>query len=197
MKINVSFFLAFLTFAQLFSQKTETGKPKMDFYINPTLNAGYNLGNSIKDSQNKDSPYYQQNIAPYLPNKITYGLTAVGGYNFLPNFALGTGLKYSFVDSNYHLLYWVIQPKFIFSPGEEPFFIDINYGKQINHSVSSNSEFWGIKLGMQVSFSKRLSQEGGLVLESHTFENSRAAFIGVSYGITLFSNTNYTAYGKE
>ncbi|WP_261511381.1 hypothetical protein [Chryseobacterium paludis] len=169
----------------------------MDFYINPSLNLGYNLGNSIKDNQNSDSPYYQQNIAPYVPNKITYGMTVVGGYNFLPNFALGTGLKYSFIDSNFHLLYWVIQPKFIFAPGDEPFFIDVNYAKQINNSVVSNAEMWGLKLGKQISYSKRLSQEGGIVLENHKFDQSSAFFIGLSYGITIFSNKNYTGYGED
>lgn len=181
----------------IYSQDPENKKPKMDFYINPSLNLGYNLKNSIKDSESKDSPYYQQNVAPYLPNKITYGMTIVGGYNFLPNFAIGTGLKYSFIDRNFHLLYWVIQPKFIFSPGEEPFFIDVNYAKQINHSVVSNAEMWGVKLGKQVSYSKRLSQEGGIVLENHKFDKSSALFIGLSYGITIFSNKNYTGYAED
>jgi hypothetical protein len=197
MKKALFLFLIFFSISLIYSQNTDGKKPKMDFYINPSLNFGYNLKNSNKDDQNKDSPYYQQYVAPYLPNKITYGMTVVGGYNFLPNFALGTGLKYSFIDSNFHLLYWVIQPKFIFGPGDEPFFIDVNYAKQINHSVVSNAEMWGIKLGKQVSYSKRLSQEGGIVLENHKFDKSSALFIGLSYGITIFSNKNYTGYGED
>ncbi|MEY8759356.1 hypothetical protein [Chryseobacterium tongliaoense] len=194
---NLLILLSLFLVSGVSGQNREGRKPKMDFYVNPTLNVGYNLGNSIKDNQNKDSPYYQQYISPYLPNKITYGLTVVGGYNFLPNFALGTGLKYSFIDDNFHMMYWVIQPKFIFGPGDEPFFIDASYGKQINHSAVSNSNFWGLKLGKQISFSKRLSQEGGLVLESHEFKNSSSLFIGISYGITLFSNKDYTGYGQD
>lgn len=197
MKKTLLLFISLFSITLSYAQNVKNKKPKMDFYVNPTLNLGYNLGNSIQDDRNKDSAYYQQYIAPYLPNKITFGMTVIGGYNFLPNFALGSGIKYSFTDKNFHLLYWVIQPKFIIGPGDEPFFIDINYGKQINHSVVSNAEFWGIKLGKQVSYSKRLSQEGGLVLENHNFGKSNAFFIGLSYGITFFSNKNYTGYGDD
>jgi hypothetical protein len=179
------------------SQQQQNKKQSMGFYINPTLNLGYNLGNRIRDNQNKDSQYYQQYVSPYLPNKITYGITAVAGYNFIPNLALGSGLKYSFIDDNFHLLYWVIQPKIIFSPGDNPFFVEVNYGKQINNAVVSDAEFWGARLGIQVSYSKRLSQEGGIILESHKFDNSSAVFVGLSYGITIFSNKNYTGYGED
>jgi hypothetical protein len=179
------------------SQQQQNKKQSMGFYINPTLNLGYNLGNRIRDNQNKDSQYYQQYVSPYLPNKITYGITAVAGYNFIPNLALGSGLKYSFIDDNFHLLYWVIQPKIIFRPGDNPFFVEVNYGKQINNAVVSDAEFWGARLGIQVSYSKRLSQEGGIILESHKFDNSSAVFVGLSYGIIIFSNKNYTGYGED
>lgn len=181
----------------VFSQVDDSKKPKMNFYVNPTLNVGYNLGNQIKDNQNKDSQYYQQYVAPYLPNKITFGMSVVGGYNFLPNFAIGTGLKYSYIDPNFHMMYWLIQPKFIFNPGDEAFFIDVTYGKQFNKSAVSNSDFWSLKAGLQVAYSKRLSQEGGLVLEGFQLGNSNATFIGISYGITIFSNKNYTVEGIE
>ncbi|WP_415326457.1 hypothetical protein [Chryseobacterium sp. MMS23-Vi53] len=194
---NLLLILSLFIGCRFFSQEAETKKQKMGFYINPTLNLGYNLGNSIKDNQNKDSPYYQQYVSPYLPNKITYGITAVAGYNFIPNLALGSGLKYSFIDDNFHLIYWVIQPKVMFNVGDESIFIDLNYGKQINHSAVSDAKFYGLKLGLQVSYSKRLSQEGGIILESHKFANSSAVFVGLSYGITVFSNKNYTGYGED
>ena len=181
----------------VFSQAVDSKKEKMSFYINPSLNIGYNLGNKIKDNQNKDSQYYQQNIGPYLPNDFTYGISAVGGYHFLPNFAIGTGLKYSYIDPNFHMVYWLIQPKFIFNPGDEAFFVDLTYGARINNSVISNSIFWSLKSGVQVSYSKRLSQEGGLVLEGFRLGNSSTIFVGISYGITIFSNKNYTIEGID
>jgi hypothetical protein len=189
---NFLFLLSLLYTATCFSQETETKKVKMDFYLNPSLNIGYNLQN--RDNQFTDSQY----IEPKKIGKITYGISAIGGYNFLPNFALGTGFKYSFIEDNYHLVYWMIQPKIIFSPGDRPFYIDLNYGKQLNHSAISDSEFWGARLGIMVSYSKRLSQEGGITFEGHQLNGkSNGFFIGLSYGITIFSNKNYTGYGED
>ncbi|AYZ11274.1 hypothetical protein EGY05_04750 [Chryseobacterium arthrosphaerae] len=192
MKIKLSLFLLGFAFCKAFSQDVETKKPKMDFYVNPSLNVGFNINNK---NQSNNSQYIEKKS---VLGNMTYGITAIGGYNFLPNFAIGTGLKYSFIQDNYHLLYWVIQPKFIFSPGDRPFYIDINYGKQLNHSAVSKTEFWGARIGMQVSYSKRLSQEGGIVLESHKLkEGVDGFFIGLSYGISVFSNKNYTGYGED
>ncbi len=194
---NLLVILVLLSSITVSSQVNASKKPKMNFYFNPTLNVGYNVKNQSKRNQNADSQYYQNYVSPYLPNDFTYGISAVGGYNFLPNFAIGTGLKYSYIDPNFHLMYWLIQPKFIFNPGDEVFFIDVTYGKQINSSVISNSEFWGLKLGLQVAYSKRLSQEGGLVFETLQASRSNTLFIGLSYGITIFSNKNYTVEGIE
>ena len=193
MKIKLSFFLLVFAFVTAFSQGTETRKPKMDFYFNPSLNIGFNINNKSRNT--KDSQYMDTESGL---GKLTYGITAIGGYNFIPNFAIGTGLKYSFAQDDYHLVYWVIQPKVIFSPGDRPFYIDINYGKQINYSAVSKTEFWGARLGMQVSYSKRLSQEGGIVFESHKLKDGvDGFFIGLSYGISIFSNKNYTSYGLD
>lgn len=175
----------------MFSQVDNSKKPKMNFYFNPSLNVGLNL---IKEKQIPNNTQYIQQEAK---RKFTYGMNAVAGYNFIPNFALGTGLKYNFIEDNYHLIYWMIQPKIIFNPGDQPFYIDLNYGKQINKSAVSDSEFWGVRLGIQVSYSKRLSQEGGIVFEGYKLGNNNPFFIGLSYGITIFSNKNYTIEGID
>lgn len=185
------FLMAALSFIPALSQDKEMKKQKMNFYFNPSLHVGFNL------TKEKEVPNNTQYIQPDVPHQLTYGITAVAGYHFLPNFALGSGIRYSFIEDNYHLLYWIIQPKFIFTPGDHPFYIDVNYGKQINSSVVSDSEFWDLRLGMQVSYSKRLSQEGGIVFENHRLGNSNPFFIGLSYGVTIFSNKNYTGYGEN
>lgn len=189
---NFLLMVGILSSAIFFSQEKNAKKEKMDFYFNPSLNVGLNL--QTKDNQFTNSQY----IEPKRIGKISYGVTAIGGYNFLPNFALGTGFKYSFIEDNYHLVYWMIQPKIIFSPGDRPFYIDLNYGKQLNNSAISDSEFWGARLGMMVSYSKRLSQEGGITFEGYQLNGkSNGFFIGLSYGITIFSNKNYTGYGED
>ena len=169
----------------------------MGFYISPNIQAGYNLGNSIAKSQNRDSPYYQQEIAPNLPNKLTYGIGVVGGYHILPFFALGTGLKYNYVEDNLHLLNWTVQPKFIFGKEEGKFVLEFEYGKQFNQSNINNTHYFGGKIGYQESFSKHLIQEGGLFIYRYNSHVSNAYFIGLSFGATIFSQKKYTVYGKD
>lgn len=169
----------------------------MGFYISPNIQAGYNLGNSIAESQNRDSQYYQQEIAPNLPNKLTYGIGVVGGYHILPFFALGTGLKYNYVADNLHLLNWTVQPKFIFGKEEGKFVLEFEYGKQFNQSNINNTHYFGGKIGYQESFSKRLIQEGGLFIYRYNSHVSNAYFIGLSFGATIFSNKKYTVYGND
>ncbi|NML56417.1 hypothetical protein [Chryseobacterium cheonjiense] len=182
---------ALISFSAAFSQEAGISKQTMGFYFNPSLNLGFKL------NKEKEAPNTTQYIQTTPPRKFTYGITAIGGYNFLPNFALGTGFRYSFIEDNYHLIYLMVQPKFIFDPGDRPFYVELNYGKQLNHAVVSDAEFWGARLGIQVSYSKRISQEGGIFLESHKLGNSNPFFVGISYGVTIFSNKNYTGYGED
>ncbi|PZU83049.1 MAG: hypothetical protein DI529_13380 [Chryseobacterium sp.] len=170
----------------------------MGFYISPSVQVGYNLGNSIKDKQNQDSPYYQQYIRPNLPNDFTYGIGIVGGYQLLSFFALGTGLKYNYIADSLHLLSWTIQPKFFLGKDNGwKGIIELEYGSQINKANVENSKHYGLKIGFQDSFSKRLNQEFALFFQSHDFTFSNAAFVGFSISATIFSNKNYTVYGKD
>lgn len=187
-----TFILSVLAFGQSEDDKSKT----MGFYISPNVQIGYNLGNSIKDNQNKDSPYYQQNVAPYLPNDFTYGVGIVGGYHIFSFFALGTGIKYNYISDNLHLLNWTVQPKFIFGKDEGKFIVKFEYGKQLNNSNVNNSHYFGGKLGYQDSFSKRLLQEGGLFLYRYNSDITNATFVGISVGATIFSNRKYTVYGN-
>lgn len=179
----------------VFGQSPENRSKTMGFYISPNLQIGYNLGNSIKEDQNRDSPYYQQYVAPYLPNDFTYGIGVVGGYHILPFFALGTGLKYNYVSDNLHLLNWTIQPKFIFGRAEGKFIVEFEYGKQFNQSNINNTHYFGGKIGYQDSFSRNLLQESGLFIYRYSSGVSNAYFIGLSIGATVFSNRKYTVYG--
>ncbi len=196
MKKNL--FLLILLFSSfVFGQSEENKSKTMGFYISPNIQVGYNLGNSVKDHQNKDSPYYQHYVAPYLPNDFTYGIGFVGGYHILPFFALGTGLKYNYITDNLHLLNWTVQPKFILGKDEGKFIIEFEYGKQFNQSNISNMHYFGGKLGYQDSFSKNLLQEGGLFIYRYNSAVSDAFFVGISVSATIFSNRKYTVYGND
>jgi len=174
----------------VFGQSEGNKSKTMGFYISPNVQIGYNLGNSIKENQNRDSPYYQENVGPYLPNDFTYGIGVVGGYHLLPFFALGTGLKYNYVSDNLHLLNWTIQPKFIIGKDEGKLVVEFEYGRQFNNSNISNTHYFGGKLGYQESFSKRLIQEGGLFIYRYNSNVSNAYFIGLSVSAIIFSNKN-------
>lgn len=185
--------LAMPLFFQAQSGKT---RPTQGFYVTPEVAAGFNLSNMIKSSrdQENDPNYLYHNT---YPNDFSYGISLVAGYHFIPNVALGGGLKYTYVADNYHLIYGIVQPKIIFNPDDEPVFVDLTYGFQLNQSAVKNAHFFGIKLGKQISYSKRLSQQGGLYFEGQQLGNNGTSFVGLFYGITVFSNKNYTEYGKD
>lgn len=180
-----------------FAQSEEKYSKTMGFYISPNIQAGYNFGNSIKDSQHKDDAYYQQYISPYLPNDFTYGVGVVGGYQLLSFFALGTGIKYNYISDNLHLLNWIVQPKFIIKGDTAATTFEFEYGKQFNQSNVNDTHYFGGKIGYQDFFSKRLNQEIGLFLYRYNSNVSNAWFIGLSGSITVFSKKNYTVYGKD
>ncbi|MDQ0475574.1 hypothetical protein [Chryseobacterium sp. MDT2-18] len=178
-----------------FGQKQK--RPIQGFYFSPELSAGFNLSNMIKSNRDRENdPNYLNNNN--YPNDFSYGISAVAGFNFIPNLSLGGGLKYTYTVDNFHILYGIIQPKILFNVDDgEPVFIDLTYGFQLNKSVVDNSDLYGIKVGKLVSHSKRLSQQGGFYLEGQQLGNTGVTFVGVFYGLTVFSNKNYNEYGKD
>lgn len=176
----------------------ETASNRMGFYLSPTLQVGYNLGNSIKNDQNRDSPYYQEYVRPYLPNDFTYGIGAALGYQMFSFFGIGTGIQYNYIADSLHLLSWTLQPKFFIGKDNGgKTIIELEYGRQLNQAKVNDSEHYGLKLGYQDSFSKRLNQEFGLFLRSDQFKYTNAMFIGAYCSAIIFSNKKYTVYGKD
>ena len=194
---RILLFSSFIFSIIVSGQSDENKSKTMGFYISPNVQIGYNLGNSIKDNQNKDSPYYQQNVKPFLPNDFTYEIGVVGGYHLFSFFALGTGVRYNFVAKDQHLLNWVVQPKFYLGKDDWKGFIELEYGKQFNHSNVNNTEHYGLKIGYQDAFSKRLNNEIGFFIYSQSYKFSSATFVGVSFGATVFSKRHYTVYGND
>lgn len=196
--MNKKYFISLVLFSVLgFAQTSESKSKTMEFYVSPNIQIGYNLNNSVKNKQYQNDEYYQHYVRPYLPNDFTYGIGVVGGYQLLPFFGIGTGIKYNYISDNFHLLNWVVQPKFFIGKDEQKFTIELEYGKQFNHSNISNTKYFGGKIGYQDSFSKNLNQEFGLFLYNGNYTFSNTKFIGISYNITFFSNRNYTVYGEN
>ena len=191
------FCILFLLISSLgFSQTRSEKRPIQGFYFSPELSAGFNLSNIIEGNRDRDNN--PNNPPVNYPNDFSYGISAVAGFNFIPNLSLGSGLKYTFTSDNFHILYGIIQPRILLNVDDgEPVFIDLTYGFQLNKSAVEAADLYGIKVGKLVSHSKRLSQQGGLYFEGQQLGNTGVTFVGVFYGITLFSNKNYNEYGKD
>lgn len=179
-----------------FSQSNPEKRPIQGFYFSPEVSARFNLSNII--ASNRDKQNNPENQYTTYPNDFSYGISAVAGYNFIPNLSLGGGIKYTYTTDNFHIVYGIIQPKILFNVDDgEPVFIDLTYGFQLNKSVVNDSDLYGIKVGKLVSHSKRLSQQGGLYFEGQQLGNTGVTFVGIFYGLTIFSNKNYNEYGKD
>ena len=191
------FCILFLLISSLgFCQTRSEKRPIQGFYFSPELSAGFNLSNIIEGNRDKDNN--PNNPPVNYPNDFSYGISAVAGFNFIPNLSLGSGLKYTFTSDNFHILYGIIQPRILLNVDDgEPVFIDLTYGFQLNKSVVDNADLFGIKVGKLVSHSKRLSQQGGLYFEGQQLGNTGVTFVGLFYGLTIFSNKNYNEYGKD
>ncbi len=196
LKILITISTIFASFMG-WSQATVASK-NMGFYFSPSLQAGYNLGNSIRNNQNRDSAYYQEFVKPYLANDFTYGIAATVGWQAFSFFGIGTGIGYNYIAYSLHLLSWTVQPRFFIGKDNDgKAIVELEFGKQFNQANVSDSKHYAIKLGYQESFSKRLNQEYGLFLRSNQFQSSNAVFIGAYLSAIIFTHKNYTVYGKD
>ena len=177
------YFLLLLISNFLFSQE----KPnKLGIFGVVEANIGFDVAAMIKQSQ-VTSEYQRQNLDP---GKFNYGFAAQVGYQPLNWFALGIGLRYSYVDPNFHVIYWTVQPFFIISnPQDEEFtYISANFGTQINHTSSKNAKLIGLSFGFFEPITKSLGNKFQINLDVQNFDGNSTFFIGFSYGITFFSN---------
>ena len=185
-----------LLLVSIFGFSQTEKRPIQGFYFSPEVSGGFNLSNIIEGNRDRDNNL--NNPPVNYPNDFSYGISAVAGFNFIPNLSLGGGIKYTYTTDNFHILYGIIQPKILFNVDNgEPVFIDLTYGFQLNRSVVDNADLYGIKVGKLVSHSKRLSQQGGFYLEGQQLGNTGVTFVGIFYGLTIFSNKNYNEYGKD
>ena len=181
-KIAIVLFVFSLSFFS--AQKIE--KKRLGFFTNLEANIGLDLKEIIQNNQAKTD--YEKAQVP--PGKFNYGFTGSVGYQFLDWFALHSGIRYSFIDPNYHLLYWTAQPYFIIGKNEsEDFsFLFLNLGTKINQTATKNAGFIGLGIGKIEPLGKRFGHKVQLYVEGQQLDNDGSVFVGLSYGISLFSN---------
>lgn len=163
---------------------------KLHFFGVAQADIGLDLGSIVNPDTNVDGTpnYYSEN-----PTYFTYGLTTKAGYQPFNWLALSSGLRYSFISPKFHNLYWLIQPYFFFSPAEDKDFnyLTFNYGTQINSTQGrSHNGFIGIGIGKFDLVGQNFAQKLQLNLDVHTTLNDAVWFLGLSYGIVIFSNKN-------
>lgn len=181
--MNKIYFLILLISNFLYSQDKAN---KLGIFAGVEANVGFDVAAMIKEKQ-ATSEYERQNLDP---GKFNYGFTAQVGYQPLNWFALATGLRYAYVDPNFHVVYWTFQPFFIISnPKDEEFtYISANFGTQINHTASKNAKLVGLSVGFFEPITKNFGNKFQVNLEVHNFDGNSTLFVGFSYGIAFFSN---------
>ena len=161
---------------------------KLGIFGTLEVGAGFDLADIIRTNQAKTDNEKSQ----LPPGKFNYGFTSQLGFQPLHWFALSGGLRYSYIDPNYHLLYAVVQPSFFLGdPKVEDFlYIYGSFGTKINHTASKNAGFAGVGVGKIEPLNRHFGHKFQLYLEDQVLEGEGNVFIGLSYGIVIFSNKN-------
>lgn len=182
-----SLFIFYLSLS--ISAQNKSDSQKMGFYTNLDANIGFDLVTILRSDKNKTEYEKQQEE----PGKYNYGFTATAGFQPLKWFVFGAGLRYSYIDPNNHFIYFLIQPQFILNnpQDDDPFFLKLSLGKQINHTSINNNEFLGISFGKTEVLSPRFSHYFQFNLDFQNANDGGVAFVGFSYGVQIFSNKNF------
>ncbi|MDO4224853.1 MAG: hypothetical protein Q4C75_03055 [Bergeyella zoohelcum] len=184
MKLKLVLVISLLS-TGLFAQKKDN--LKLGTFAGLEANVGLDFISMIrKDDDNK--AYYDDKP---LQGDFTYGLQAQLGYHFTNRLAFSTGLRYSYINPNFHLIYWNFHPYvFLGDPKDENFtYISANYSTQINRSVINNGRVLGLSIGKFDVIDDRISQKYWVGLDLHNVNlKDKGVFFNIGYGITFFSN---------
>ena len=161
---------------------------KLGFFTSVDVNVGFDLGDLIRSNQAKTD--YERSQLP--PGKLNYGVSGMIGFHPLKWFSISGGLRYSFIDPNYHLIYYKIQPQFYLgNNGDDDLnYLFFNFGSKLNETAANTAGFVGIGFGKIETLSKRFGHQFQLSLDDQIIDGNGSIFIGLSYGIILFSNKN-------
>lgn len=177
--------LFLLSSISLFSQE----KPnKLGVFVSLEANIGFDVAEMIR--RNNARTEYEKSQLP--PGKFNYGFTSQIGFQPFNWFALSGGFRYSYIDPNYHLLYYVVQPNFFLGdPKDEEFaYLFGNIGSKINHTAAENAGFIGLGIGRIEPVNKYLGHKFQIYLEDQVLDGTGNIFLGFSYGLVIFSNKN-------
>lgn len=179
--------LIFLFFSSslFFSQEKSY---KLGFFSSIDANIGFDLGDIIRTNQAQTQ--YEKDQLP--PGKYNYGFNFLAGYQAFKWFSISGGFRYSYIDPNYHLLYYKVQPQFYLGnlKDEDYTYLFANFGTKINQTAAEQAGFVGIGVGFVEPISKRFGHQFQINLDDQILDGNGIIFIGISYGIIIFSNKN-------
>lgn len=179
------FFILVCFFGSLVN--AQTGK-KLGFYTSLDANLAIDLAGVIQPEP--QTPYEKENADP---GRFTYGASALVGYQPLNWFSVAGGLRYSYVLPNFHLIYYKFQTNFYVANKyeEDLTYIFANFGKKINRTAAESAGFLGLGVGKTEPLGNRFGHQFQLGLDLQSTGDDTVVFVGLSYGIILFSNKKF------
>lgn len=180
------YIVPFLLLAGIFVSAQKSENHKLGLFSSIEANVGFDLASIIRDKNAKTD--YERSQLP--PGKFNYGFSGQVGFQPWNRFALSSGIRYSYIDPNYHLLYLTAQPSFFLGdPKDEEFtYIFANASMKINQTAATNAGFVGLGIGKVIPAANRLGNKFQLYLENQVLDGNSSVFVGFSYGLIFFSN---------
>lgn len=170
----------------LFSQGTKENL-KLGTFGSLQADVGFDLPSILgKKLQTNEYEYRYSNQKTYF----TGGFSSQIGYQPLNWLALAGGIRYSYISPMFHNLYWTVQPYFFITKPEN---LDFGYftlqiGRQFNKTQGlDDNGFVQVGVGKFDVINNHTAQKFQLSLDVQLADDS-IWFLGISYGITFFSN---------
>ena len=185
-KLLVLFSLFILGYSVKAQEKIES--QKLGVFTSLEAQLGFDLASIFR--QKPADQTYDQYFKESKPGKFNYGFTGQIGIHPISWFAISGGLRYSYIDPNFHMLYFQVQPYFFVTPPDEKQFGYVfgTFGTKINQTAANHASFGGVGVGRIEPLGKRFGQKYQIYLEDQVLDGNGTLFIGISYGIVLFSN---------
>lgn len=186
MKKIVSLLFLLNLFLVLNAQKINN---KLGVFTSITGNIAYQPVDILNQDDEDFPDYYDDDDEP---GKFNYGFTGSIGFHVIPRFVISSGIRYSYIDPNYHILYATIQPQVVISKirEEEQSFVFVNFGKKINHTATAKAGFFGLGVGQMINHGTHFGVQYQLYAEVQSLDFNSPAFIGLSIGIFVNSHKN-------
>lgn len=167
--------------------KAQERREKLGFFGSIDANMGIDLVKLIRKNTEEGNT-----IQTMKPGKFSYGFASQIGFQPLDWFSVSSGLRYNFIDPNFHLLYFTVNPYFFIGDKNSPdyHFIFAKFGNKINRTAVEKAAFVSLGFGKIEPLNEHVGHQFQIAIEDQILDNSGNFFIGLTYGIVFFSKKN-------